>query len=122
VIRSALVARRRRPAAFGSRAYHPLDAVGRSAGRLIAFGRGEGVDRLVAAVPRFLAGHAVSGRPATAAGLWDGTRLPLPGGWPTRWTCVLSGRSVQADPERRLPAAELFGTLPVALLLADADS
>ena len=122
VIRAALVARRHRLAAFRSRTYLPLEAVGRSAGRVVAFARGEGADRLVAAVPRLTAGHALGGRVPTAPGLWEGTRLPLPDGWPARWTCALSGRSVQAEPERGLPVADLFGTLPVALLLADADT
>jgi (1->4)-alpha-D-glucan 1-alpha-D-glucosylmutase len=122
VVRAALAARRDRPAAFRSRTYVPLEAAGRSAGRAIAFGRGEGSQRLVAVVPRFLAGHVLSGGAPTDLGLWNGTGLPLPAGWPSRWTCVLSGRSLRAEPERGLRVAELFGILPVALLLADTDS
>jgi (1->4)-alpha-D-glucan 1-alpha-D-glucosylmutase len=122
VVRAALAARWDRPAAFRSRSYFPLEATGRSAGRAIAFGRGEGTQRLVAVVPRFLAGHVLSGGAPTDLALWDDTGLPLPGGWPSRWTCALSGRSLQAESERGLRVAELFGILPVALLLADTDS
>ncbi len=122
VIRAALAARKERPAAFRSPTYLPLEAAGRSADRVIAFGRGEGTERLVAVVPRFLAGHVLNGGAPTDRGLWDSTGLPLPAGWPSRWTCVLSGRSLQAEPKHGLRAADLFGILPVALLLADTDS
>ncbi|HUQ15612.1 MAG TPA: malto-oligosyltrehalose synthase [Gemmatimonadales bacterium] len=121
VIRAALAARKQRPAAFRSPTYIPLEAVGRSAGRVIAFGRGEGTERLLAVVPRFLAADVLSGGAPTDFALWDGTDLPLPAGWPSRWTCVLSGRSLQAEPQHGLRSADLFGILPVALLLADTD-
>ena len=122
VIRAALVARKERPAAFRSRAYVPLEAVGPSAGRMIAFGRGEGAERLVAVVSRFSAGQMSTGEGPADPALWEGTGLPLPAAWPTRWTCVLSGRSRRSGQEHGLRAADLFGDLPVALLLADGDS
>jgi (1->4)-alpha-D-glucan 1-alpha-D-glucosylmutase len=122
VVRAALAARNERPAAFRSSIYTPLEATGRSAGRVIAFGRGEGTERLVAVAPRFLAGQVLKGGVPTDPALWDGTDLPLPAGWPSRWTCVLSGRSLQSDPARGLRVADLFGILPVALLCADTDS
>jgi (1->4)-alpha-D-glucan 1-alpha-D-glucosylmutase len=122
VVRAALAARKQRPAAFRSDTYVPLEAAGPSAARVIAFGRGEETERLVAVVPRFLAGHVLSGGAPTDPGLWDGTGLPLPAGWPSRWTCVLSGRSLRSEPERGLRTEDLFRILPVALLLADNDS
>lgn len=122
VVRAALAARTQRPAAFRSPAYVSLDAVGPSASRVIAFGRGEGAERLVAAVPRFLAGHLMSGGGPTDPTLGDGTVLPLPPGWPVRWTCALSGRPLRAEPDRGLRVGDLFGILPGALLLADIDS
>jgi (1->4)-alpha-D-glucan 1-alpha-D-glucosylmutase len=121
VTRAALAARKERPSAFRSRIYVPLEAVGRSAGRVIAFGRGEGTERLLALAPRFLAGHVLSGGALTDLALWDGTDLPLPPGWPSRWTCVLSGRTLQAEPQHGLRVSDLFGILPVALLLADTE-
>jgi (1->4)-alpha-D-glucan 1-alpha-D-glucosylmutase len=122
VVRAALAARKERPAAFRSRSYAPLEAAGRSAGRVIAFGRGEGAERLVAVAPRFLASHVLKGGAPIDPALWDGTDLPLPTGWPSRWTCALSGRSLQSEPARGLRAADLFRILPVALLLADTAS
>jgi (1->4)-alpha-D-glucan 1-alpha-D-glucosylmutase len=115
VIRSALAARRTRPDAFRSRAYQPLEATGRAAARIVAFGRGDGAERLVAVVPRWLA--RVEGEP-TERSLWEGTGLPLPQGWPARWTCALSGRTLTAG-AGSLDVAELFAVLPVALLLAE---
>ncbi|MGH7580611.1 MAG: malto-oligosyltrehalose synthase [Gemmatimonadales bacterium] len=122
MIRAALAARRARPAAFRSRAYAALQASGPSAGRVIAFGRGEAGDRLVAVVPRFLTGQAVRGALPTDGALWDGTALSMPADWPSRWTCALSGQAVTSDPSAGLRVADLFGILPVALLLADPDS
>jgi hypothetical protein len=62
-----------------------------------------------------------SGRAPTDALLWQETDLVLPGEWPSRWTCVISGRPLAAR-GGRLRAAELFGILPAALLLADTAS
>ena len=122
VVRAALAARKQRPAAFRSGTYVQLEAAGPSAARVIAFGRGEAAERLVAVVPRFLAGHVLGGGTPTDPALWDGTGVPLPAGWPSRWTCVLSGRSLRSEPERGLRTAELFRILPVALLVADNNS
>jgi hypothetical protein len=76
----------------------------------------------VAVVPRLLAGQVWDGRAPTDPALWEGTVLSLPAAWPSRWTCVLSGHSVQSGPEHGLRAEDLFRILPVALLLADTNS
>jgi (1->4)-alpha-D-glucan 1-alpha-D-glucosylmutase len=118
VTRAALAARRTRGAAFGSRVYVPFEPSGRAASRVVAFGRGEGMGRLIAVVPRWLA--RVEGLP-TEGGLWEATMVPLPVGWPTRWSCGLSGRTVVAE-DGGLPVARLFAALPVALLFPEASS
>jgi (1->4)-alpha-D-glucan 1-alpha-D-glucosylmutase len=119
LIRAALAARRARPAAFGSTSYLPLTPRGPAAGRVVAFGRGEGRDRLIAAVPRLLGSEArQAGIAPTDPALWAGTMLPIPPGWPTRWTSALTGEAVAAE-AGELRLAALFGTLPAALLLAD---
>jgi (1->4)-alpha-D-glucan 1-alpha-D-glucosylmutase len=115
VTRSALAARRARGAAFRSRSYVPLEVAGPAAPRVVAFGRGDGLERLVAAVPRWVA--AVEGVP-TDRHLWQDAVLALPEGWPARWRCALSGRMVELD-QRGLPVAELFAILPAALLLPE---
>jgi (1->4)-alpha-D-glucan 1-alpha-D-glucosylmutase len=119
LIRAALAARQRHPAAFGSPAYVPLEATGPGAERVVAFGRGEGMERMVVAVSRFLAGQMTSGGMPTDRALWDGTALPIPPDWPSRWRCALSGRPLSCHSAGGLQATELFGILPVALLLAD---
>ena len=115
VVRAALGARRERPAAFRSREYVPLHATGRAAPRVVAFGRGEGTERLVVVVPTRLG--RVDGSP-TDPRLWEGARLQLPAGWPSRWSCALSTRAIAAQAEG-LSLAALFEVLPVALLLAE---
>jgi (1->4)-alpha-D-glucan 1-alpha-D-glucosylmutase len=121
VVRAALAARHQRPAAFRSATYVPLEATGGSADRLIAFGRGDGAERLVAAVPRLVAGHVLPGGSPMDEVLWQDTRLPIPEGWPQRWTCALTGRALEAG-SGGLRVSELFRVLPVTLLLADPAS
>jgi (1->4)-alpha-D-glucan 1-alpha-D-glucosylmutase len=121
VVRAALAARAERPAAFRSRRYLALAARGPSAGKVVAFARGEGTERLVAAVPRLLCRHLASGGSPTDPALWTNTTLPLPDGWPSRWQCALSGRTVRSEPGAGLRAVDLFGLIPVALLLAPTD-
>ena len=115
VIRSALAARRERGAAFRSRSYRPLEASGSSGFRVVAFGRGDGSERLIVAVPRRLG--RLEGSPTDPA-IWEDTVVPLPGDWPRRWSCALSGRSLAAEPGG-LIVAEVFAVLPVALLLSE---
>jgi (1->4)-alpha-D-glucan 1-alpha-D-glucosylmutase len=119
LIRAALAARRVRPAPFHSTAYVPLPAEGPGAPRVVAFGRGEGADRMIAVVPRLIARRTVADslRP-TDPSLWHGTVLPLPAGWPLRWRCALSGEPVAAGPDG-LRLETVFGILPAALLLGD---
>jgi (1->4)-alpha-D-glucan 1-alpha-D-glucosylmutase len=117
VIRAALLARAQRPDAFRSRVYLPLEAGGRGRARVIAFGRGEGAERLVAAVPRFL---GRSDRAPTDRELWEGTSLALPAGWPSRWTCALGGHEVRTE-DGGLSLSDLFRVLPVSLLLASPE-
>ena len=92
VIRAALAARRERGEAFRSRSYVPLEPSGRAAFRVLAFGRGNGAERLVAVVPRRLGRVEVG---PTEPALWEDTVVPLPPGW--RRCRARSGR-------RRLPA------------------
>ena len=107
VIRAALGARKRAGQAFRSPVYQPLLAEGPESHRVVAFARGSGWSRLVAIVTRF---HATPGA-------WPSTWLPLPAG--SRWTCALSGESVEVGADGRLPLDHVLGILPVALLLSE---
>jgi (1->4)-alpha-D-glucan 1-alpha-D-glucosylmutase len=117
LVRAALAARRAHPAAFGSTAYLPLAPVGAAAGRVVAFGRGEGRERLIVAVPRLLGSGAVSAGPTDPV-RWAETMLPIPDGWPDRWRSALTGEPVAAGPGG-FGLASLFDVLPAALLLPD---
>ena len=101
VTAAALRLRARRPEAFGTGAtYTPLYAEGPAAAHCTAFARS---GQVVTAVTR------LSLRLATSGG-WGGTSLELPAG---RWADVLTpGRAFTG----RVPLAELFSPLPVALL------
>jgi (1->4)-alpha-D-glucan 1-alpha-D-glucosylmutase len=107
VIRAALGARKRWGDAFRSRVYLPLAAQGPESARVVAFQRGSGRARLVAIVSRF---H-LAGRP------WTSSWLTLPHG--SRWHCALSGETLEAGDDGRLPLDRVFGILPVALLLSE---
>jgi (1->4)-alpha-D-glucan 1-alpha-D-glucosylmutase len=122
LIRAALAARRERPGAFGSTVYLPLAAQGPAAGRVVAFGRGEGGERLIAAAPRLFGAEVVSaGTAPTDPALWQDTQLSIPHGWPVRWISALTGEAITAEPGG-LRLASLFSVLPAALLLADGSS
>ncbi|MFE1861027.1 malto-oligosyltrehalose synthase [Streptomyces anandii] len=101
VTAAALRLRARRPEVFGVRAtYAPLTAEGPAADHCAAFARS---GEVVTAVTR------LSLRLEQAGG-WRDTRLPLP---PGRWADTLTpGREFEGHAR----AAELFETLPVALL------
>jgi (1->4)-alpha-D-glucan 1-alpha-D-glucosylmutase len=97
--------RRRDPGLFADGAYVPLAASGPGADNLVAFARAHEGRWVVAAVPRLTAG----------LGGWGDTRLVLPDAAPAVWEDVLSG----AERRGQTPvAAELFGTLPAALLVS----
>ena len=114
LIRAALAARARRPAAFAGD-HVPLEAVGPKAQHVVAFVRGGAaitiVPRLAWGLVRGLGGDPAAGDRWTGA--WDGTRLPVP---PGRWRDVLTGAAARSD---RL--ADLLGRFPVALLLREED-
>src|SRR5208283_2962967 len=96
-----LALRRLRAADFSNQSkYQPLVAQGTHLGNLLAFRRGE---NLIAVVPRFS---------MTVNGIWDDTRLPLPGGtWRNYFT--------DATLHDGIAPAELFGSFPVALLVRE---
>ncbi|CAA0092180.1 Putative maltooligosyl trehalose synthase [Mycolicibacterium vanbaalenii] len=99
VVRAALRLRQQRPHTFLSGGYHPAPAEGESAEHIVAFLRG---DDVLVAVSRWRVRLADSG--------WGDTTLPLPDG---HWNDVLSGSTHIGE----VPAGELFGALPVALLV-----
>ncbi len=97
--------RRRNPDLFAGGAYIPIAATGRDAGHVVAFARAHEGRWVVAAVPRLTA--ALEG--------WNDTRLGLPDEAPAAWEHVLTGAEVHGPAPA---AAELFATVPVAILVS----
>ncbi|NVN50872.1 malto-oligosyltrehalose synthase [Mycolicibacterium hippocampi] len=103
VVRAALQLRRERPDTFLAGGYRPVPAEGTAAEHIVSFRRG---DDVMVVASRWTVRLADSG--------WDDTTLTVPEG---EWTDVLTGITHRGQ----TPAAELFGELPVALLVrADA--
>ena len=103
VVRAALQLRRERPDTFLAGGYQPVLADGAAAEHIVSFLRGGDV---LVVVSRWTVRLADSG--------WGDTSLAVPDG---TWTDVLTGTTYSG----RVPAAGLFGDLPVALLVrADA--
>lgn len=98
VVTAALRLRRDRAAVFTDGGYTPMLADGPAAAHLLAFRRG---DDVVTAVTRHSVTLAESG--------WGDTSLALPVG---DWVDRIDGRRHRG----RVPAAELFAAMPVALL------
>ncbi len=122
VVTRALHARGRR-AELRAGAYHPLRAEGPAENHIVAFGRSSGGSFAMIAVPRLIARWILDEeRLPTDAAIWTGTSVPIPGDWPSRWTCALSGDTVVRRDGVRLAADDLFHRLPVALLLGGHSS
>lgn len=104
VIAAALALRKERPETFLHGTYTPLLAEGDAADHLVAFHRGQDV---VVAVTRWSMRLAQKG--------WGKTVVELRG---DTWTDRLSGHKYHGT----VAAADLFRTLPVALLVLDSES
>ena len=98
VVTAALRLRRERPESFLQGGYLPVLAAGAAADHIVAFLRG---DDVLVAVTRWTVRLDETG--------WGDTTLPLPDG---TWTDRLTGATWTG----RTAAADLFATLPVALL------
>ncbi len=111
---AGLELRREREALFDDGDYSSRDAVGSQADRIVAFARGLGHDWAVAVVPRLVVGLG-EGWPLGER--WGDTVVPLPTAVPAVRE-VLTGRRLGAR-DGRVRVAEIFGELPVGILVAD---
>jgi (1->4)-alpha-D-glucan 1-alpha-D-glucosylmutase len=98
VVKAAVQMRRAHSDTFLTGDYRPVLAAGPAADHVVAFRRG---DDVLVAVTRWTARLAQTG--------WGDTELALPDG---SWTDALTGKVITG----RVPTAELFAELPVALL------
>ncbi|HET7564318.1 MAG TPA: hypothetical protein VFJ96_04950 [Gemmatimonadaceae bacterium] len=122
VIRRALLTRRTHAELFRAGAYVPLHAEGWAADHVLAFARTMGdLASLTIAPRRTLALARDNGLPLGSAAWGDAAiRLP-PALARARWECALTGRPVEPSVDGAnflLRFAQVFHTLPVALLVA----
>lgn len=113
--RPALLGRREAPGIFTGGSYQALSATGPAATHVYAsFRRGpEGL--AVTVVPRLIARHLGPAGGPPGRGFWEGTRVLFPdGGGAARWRDALTGELRSGA--TALETAELFSTLPMALL------
>ncbi|WP_458315792.1 malto-oligosyltrehalose synthase [Mycolicibacterium brisbanense] len=103
VTNAALRLRRERPQSFLAGGYRPVPAVGPAAAHVVSFRRGADV---LVAVSRWTVRLAETG--------WADTTITLPDG---AWADRLTGAQYRGT----VPAAQLFGDLPVALLVRGDD-
>ncbi|MFI7170503.1 malto-oligosyltrehalose synthase [Rhodococcoides fascians] len=106
VVRSALTVRRERPESFVGGSYTPIVADGAAAEHVVGFARGPlpGNSDVVALATRLSLGVAETG--------WGETSVTLPDG---RWRDPIT----DAEHSGTVAVAELFASLPVALLVRD---
>jgi (1->4)-alpha-D-glucan 1-alpha-D-glucosylmutase len=106
VVRSALTVRRERPASFVGGSYTPIVADGAAAEHVVGFARGPlpGNSDVVALATRLSLGVAEAG--------WGETTVTLPDG---RWR----DRITDVEHSGTVAVAELFASLPVAVLVRD---
>jgi len=118
----SLILRREQPEVFLHGAYLPLDVAGPAKEHLCAFARIHGEHVVVAAVPRLTATllRKDASRWPLDREVWQETAVVLPQRFKKyRFVDRLSGEVVEAGPGQggRLLAADLFRSLPVALLV-----
>ncbi len=121
---TALNHRRENLSLYEQGTYRPIDAQGERKVNLVSFGRYREGRSVIAVAPRLVAG--LMGEDALTAPIgaevWGDTRLDLPEGTavPRRWRDLLTDVVIEVeDVEGRptLPAAEIFRSIPVALLV-----
>jgi (1->4)-alpha-D-glucan 1-alpha-D-glucosylmutase len=115
----ALNFRRTQPALFLEGDYQPLVSRGKWSRHLVAFARRRGENWVLAVVPRLCSQLTPAGTPPLGHEVWGKDGLSLPPGAPKVWENVLSRATIRVSPGRSapvLPLAEVFRSLPVALL------
>jgi (1->4)-alpha-D-glucan 1-alpha-D-glucosylmutase len=125
VTAAGLRARRHHSEVLLRGAYLPIASEPHGSASVVAFGRELDDTRLLVAVSRLTAELPTAEDALPIGDAWAGHRLPLPSGWRhTAMTDVLTGSTMlpRADadgPDGSLDTADVFGALPVALLIAD---
>ena len=118
VLHRALHLRRRMPGVFLGSSYEPLSAEGPASPHVFAYLRRGAEGAVVVAVPRLITRGLMPGHLPPARWTWSGTHLRLPAALAgTVWTSPLTLETVTPDADG-VDVADVFATLPVALLVA----
>ena len=118
----ALRCRRSHPGLFSAGSYAPVEAVGEHAEHVFSFVRRHAEQAALVAAPRLLVKLLPdpSGLPQ-GPNVWGDTMLPLPQELASRsWHALFTGQTLtptQKAGKPALPAAQVFGRFPVAVLL-----
>lgn len=119
----ALALRRAHPALFIDGEYLALDVEGQHADHACAFARRLDDELVLVVVSRWLARLSMTEEASRRRGrVWDQTRIPVPSPSPERFRNILTDEVVEPVATRvsaRVNAADLFGHMPVALLVAE---
>jgi maltooligosyltrehalose synthase len=118
VIREALACRRAHAALFQQGEYRALEAEGPLAEHVCAFARLAGGHAALTVVPRLLARRGLDGAPLGPAYWEEATSVVLPPEAGTTFTNPMTGARLTAA-GGRLALAEVFASLPAALLVAE---
>jgi (1->4)-alpha-D-glucan 1-alpha-D-glucosylmutase len=106
------------PGLFQGSDYEPLAVQGPAASHVFAFVRSGPAGSVVVAVPRLIARRLMPGQLPPARWTWSGTAVRLPPSLVgVQWSNPFTLEKLTGEPSG-LDAGDLFGTLPVALLLA----
>ncbi len=117
VIARALALRKAAPDLFSQGDYEPLEVTGPRAQHVLAFARRQGEHRLITATALHCAAPCAGQTRLTPhPDWWADTRLHLPQGG-TGWRDQLGDGAAAGVEGGAIAAAELFGTLPVGLLV-----
>jgi (1->4)-alpha-D-glucan 1-alpha-D-glucosylmutase len=121
LIKKALNCRKTHRALFEQGEYVPLSPAGPRAGSVCAFERRRNSDRAVVIAPRFLT-RLISGAGALpfGRGVWEDSRLPLPGAEGEQFQNVLTGEFLTARDRGDgacIDLADVFASFPAALLI-----
>ncbi len=122
---TALAHRKAHPELYSHGVYRPLEADGEHKGNVVSFGRYRVGQYAAVVVPRLVAGMMGEDGSTLPIGpdVWGDTVLALPdSGLPRRWRNLLTDEVVElrdsnGDSKPSLPIAELFRTIPMALMV-----
>jgi (1->4)-alpha-D-glucan 1-alpha-D-glucosylmutase len=115
----ALNFRKSQPELFLEGDYQPLQSRGKIKGHIVAFARRRGNQWVLAVVPRLLSQLTPAGAPPLGPAVWGEAVLLLPPGAPEVWENIFTRDTLRVSSgkgSQALPLAEIFRSLPVALL------